>query len=33
MVSELLKLKKESLFLPGFDVDETKDMLDFVCTD
>ena len=33
MVNELLKLKKESLFLPGFDVDETKDMLDFVCTD
>ena len=33
MVGELLKLRKETLSLPGFNLDEIQDILDFVCTD
>ena len=33
MVGELLKLRKETLSLPGFNPDEIQDILDYVCTD
>ena len=33
MVTELLKLRKETLSLPGFHHDEIQDILDSVCTD
>ena len=33
MVSELLKLRKETLSLPGFNLEEIQDILDSVCTD
>ena len=33
MVTELLKLRKETLSLPGFHLDEIQDILDSVCTD
>ena len=33
MVGELLKLRKETLSLPGFNLDEIQDILDYVCTD
>ena len=33
MVGELLQLRKETLSLPGFNLDEIQDILNSVCTD
>ena len=33
LVAELLQLRKGSLSLPGFQQDETQEILDFVCAE